>query len=355
MYTFGHVLRRGSPVFIIMEYLDFESLTNDLKNINSQQKYWMIRTMGGAYYGDFIRNDYVAVGYNEIPLEFLRKLPDTEAAAKTELKAFFINQFPNTTNTGYPVAQLLRFTREIRQGDIVIIPSSNAAHVAIGIIRGDMYEEEHPQIDSEHRCGFKKRRKVDWKFSGRRSALPPALQLMFNSRHILSDVTNYAPFVDSVINDFYVKDDIYNLVLRIRTQKDVSLDDFCDLKAISILIDNFCKIHGIPSDGSLVMKIQMESPGWLKLSTAGIKKLLLFGLFSVAINGGGIEYDKEKGLNIHTDGLIGAINNYLDREADRELVRAAARAMDSLQIKQPEDLQPIIEMLNAKNEGREKY
>lgn len=114
------------------------------------------------------------------------------------------------------------------------------------------------------------------------------------------------------------------------------------------MIDDFCRIHDIPSEGSLTMKIQMESPGWLKLSTTGIKKLLLFGLFSIAINGGGIKYDKEEGLNIHTDGLIGSINNYLDREADREIVEAAARAMDSLQIKKPEDLQPIIDILKAK-------
>lgn len=338
-----------------MEYLDFESLTNDLKNINTQQKYWMIRTMGGSYYGDFIRNNYVAVGYNEVTLELLRRLPETEAAAKTELKALFIRQFPNIPNTGYPVAQLLRFTREIHQGDIVIIPSTNATHVAIGIVRGDMYEEEHPQIDSEHHCRFKKRRRVEWKFSGRRATLPPALQLMFNSRHILSDVSSYAPYVDSVVNDCYVKDDVFNLVLRIRTQKSVSLDDFCDLKAVSILIDDFCIKHNISSEGVLDMKVQMESPGWLRLSTKAIRKFLLFGLFTVALTGGGIKYRQGEGWSVYTNGIAGAVNDYLDREADRELVRAARRAMDSLQIKQPEDLQPIIEMLNAKNEGRVKY
>lgn len=36
-------------------------------------------------------------------------------------------------------------------------------------------------------------------------------------------------------------------------------------------------------------------------------------------------------------------------------VEAATRAVDSLKIKAPEDLQPIIDILNAKNEGREKY
>lgn len=338
-----------------MEYFDFESLTTDLKDINSQQKYWMIRTMAGSYYGDFVRNGYVAVGYNDITLEFLRRLPEAEAAAKTELKAFFMNVYPNINNTGYPVAQLLRFTREIHQGDIVIIPSSNAAHVAIGVVRGEIYEEGNPQIDDEHRCSFKKRRRVEWKFSGRRALLPPALQLMFNSRHILSDVSNYAPYVDSIVNDCYVKDDVFNLVLRIRTQKSVSLDDFCDLKAVSFLIDDFCARHNISSQGTLDMKVQMESPGWLRLSTKEIIKFFLFGLFIVALTGGGIKYKRGDGWAVYTNGITGAINDYLDREADRELVKAAARAMDSLQIKQPEDLQPIIEMLNAKNEGREKY
>lgn len=335
-----------------MEYLEFDSLIHALNNINNTRKYWMIRTMSGSYYGDFTRNNYVAVGYNDITLDYLQHLPVTENEAKEQLKIKFSEKYPTIKNTGYPVAQILRFTRDIKIGDVVIIPSSSATHVAIGLVKSDLYEEKNPVIDSEHHCEFTKRRQIDWHYYGRRSFLPPNLQLMFTSRHILSDVTNYAAYVDSVINDFYIKDEIYNLVLRIRTQKDVSLDDFCDLKAISILIDNFCRMHGIPSDGSLTMKIQMESPGWLKLSTKIWIILLLFGMFIVFINGGGIKY---KDLDIHTDGLIGEINNFLDREADRELVKAAARAIDSLQIKKPEDIQPIIDILKAKNEGRDKY
>lgn len=338
-----------------MEYFDYESLLTAFKNINNQQKYWLIRTMSGTYYGDFVRNDYVAVGYNEITLDDLRHLPESESEAKEMLKLKFINRYPTINNTGYPVAQLLRFTREIKPNDIVIIPSSSATHVAIGVVRGNMYEEQNPILDSEHHCEFKKRRTIDWHYTGRRSVLPPHLQLMFNSRHILSDVSSYAPYVDSVINDCYLKDDTFNLVLRIRTRKSVSLDDFCDLKSVSLLIDDFCQRHQISADGTLDMKIQMESPGWLKLSTKNIAKFLFFGLFTVGITGGGIKYKKDEGWELYSNGIVGSINDYLDREADRELVKSAARAMDSLQIKRPEDLQPIIDILNTKNEGRDKY
>ena len=65
-----------------MEYCDFESLIGDLKELNTQQNYWMVRTMGGAYYGEFVRGNYVAVGYNNISLGDLRHLPETENAAK---------------------------------------------------------------------------------------------------------------------------------------------------------------------------------------------------------------------------------------------------------------------------------
>ena len=338
-----------------MEYLDFTSLVADIKNLNEQQNYWMVRTMGGAYYREFVKGNYIAVGYNDITLADLHHLPQTDNSAKDALKVMFNNRYPDIRNSGYPVAQILRFTREIKEGDVVIIPSNGACHVAIGIITGQMYEEVHPLLDEEHHCDFKKRWHVNWKHACRRESLPPTLQLMFNSRHILSDVKGYAPYIDSVIHDCYVKEDIMHLVLRIRTRNEVSLDDFCDLKAISLLIDDFCQKHQMECDGTLTMKIQMESPGWLRLSTKTIGLLFLFGLITVAITGGGLRYKKGEGFELYTNGVGGAINDYLDREADRELVRAAARAMDSLKIKSPEDMQPIIEILNAKNEGRRDY
>lgn len=122
----------------------------------------MVRTMGGAYYGEFVRGNYVAVGYNNISLEDLRHLPETENAAKETLKAMFHHRYPDIRNSGYPVAQLLRFTRDMQPGDVVIIPSSGAVHVAMGVVTGDMYEEGTLVIDDEHRCEFKKRRPVTW-------------------------------------------------------------------------------------------------------------------------------------------------------------------------------------------------
>lgn len=342
--------------------MNFVNLFSDLKTLNQETKYWMVRTMSGSYYGDFLRNGYIAVGYNEISLDVLNSLPTNENLAKEHLKAIIKRLNESLRNISYPTSQLLRFTRDIKQGDVVIIPSTGASHVAIGIVESDVYEDTNLNIDSEHKCRFFKRRKIKWRLSCRREKLPPTLQLMFNSRHILSDVTSYAPYVDSVINNFYLKDDTMHMVLNIRTKDDVTFDDFFDLKAIDNLVDDFCRLYpqygeGIRPDDRIVMKVQMESPGTLRLSSKTNQRLFFFGLFILFINGGGLEYSTKDGtkFKLSTDGLINAVSDYLDRKADRELLNSAARAVDSLKIEAPSDMQPVLELMKTKNEGRDKY
>lgn len=345
-----------------MSEINFVNLFSDLKILNQNTKYWMVRTMGGSYYRDFLRNGYIAVGYNDISLDTLKSLPANDNLAKEQLKETIKKLYESLRNISYPTSQLLRFTRDIKQGDVVIIPSTGASHVAIGTVETDVYEETNPDIDSEHKCSFFKRRKIKWKLSCRREKLPPALQLMFNSRHILSDVTNYAPYIDSVINDLYVKDDIMHLVLNIRTKDDVSFDDFFDLKALDFLVDGFCRLYpqyaeGINPDDRIIMKVQMESPGALRLSSKTYKRLLFFGLFILFLNGGGLEYTSKDGttFKLSTNGLINSVSDYLDREADRTLLNKASRAVDSLKIEAPNDMQPILELLRIKNDGRKKF
>lgn len=315
----------------------------------------MVRTMAGAYYADFIRQNYIAIGYNEISLQQLNNLPQSNKQAKEALRALFEDAYPENRSSGHPVSQLLRFAREVRIGDIVVIPSESAMHVAIGIITSEMYEVEELSFDAENRCQFKKRMRVDWKSFSRRKKLSPSLQMMFVSRHPISDVTSYAPYIDSQISDCYMKNEEMNLVLKISTRRDVDWDDFFKLKSLTALTEQFCMNYNLNlGDDPIHMKIQMESPGFLRLSSASTGKLLILGLIVVAISGGGIRCERI-GLNMTTGGIpaiLEAISDFKDREADRRLVDAAANAMDSLKIQAPADL---IEALKVRNEIRDNY
>lgn len=334
---------------------NFNDILNAIATVSSQRKYWMVRTMGGAYYADFIRKNYIAIGYNEISLQQLNNLPQSQKQAKVALKAQFTDAYPDNRSSGHSVSQLLRFTREVRVGDIVIIPSESAMHVAIGVITSEMYEVEELDSDVDNRCQFKKRMKVDWKSFSRRKYLSPSLQMMFVSRHPISDVTSYAPYIDSKISDCYLKNDEMNLVLRITTRKDVDWDDFFNLKALTALTEQFCRTYNLNlGDDPIHMKIQMESPGSLRLSSKSSKKLLVLGLILTICFGGGIRCERIE-LDISTGGIpaiLEAISDFRDREADRGLIETANKAMDSLKIQAPADL---IEVLNIRNEIRDNY
>lgn len=334
---------------------DIEPLLQYLSSIDNSRNYWMVRTMGGLYYGDFIRNNFIAIGFDDISLEEINSLPDNFNTAKEMLKIKLSDKYEDISQHGYYASQLLHFAREIKVNDIVIIPSISSAHVAIGIVRSGLYEEPHPILNSDHVCAFKKRRIIEWKVYCRRQKLPPVLQLIFGSRHAVTNITNYSPYVDSLLNNCYYKEDKLHLVLNIKTRADVSMNDFFCLEQVRLWAEDFCQEIGYPVDSPIVMKIQMESPGKMRLESKHILGLLALGFFIITLTGGGLQFSTEDGLNIYTNGLPGAINEYLDRKADREMQRKIIQGLDSLKIENPQDIAPFIELLRVKNEGRRKY
>lgn len=315
----------------------------------------MVRTMGGVFYGDFIRNGYIAIGMDDITLHDLNTLEEEVNTSRRHLRTILANKLPELSHQSYYANQLLRFYKEMQVGDIVMIPSRESGHVAIGIIKSDVYEEQHIVTDENNKCTFKKRRKVEWKKYDRRSALPYALQFVFSSRHPISSIDNYSEYLDGMISDCYFKGEYMHVLLRIRTRKDVSVNDFCSINALSNLVEDFCRLYRMDNtQESIIMKIQMESPGFLNLKSLNKKKLFLFAIFVLLINGGGLEIE-QIGLDLHTNGLIQQCSEFLDRKADRLIVEKACHAIDSLQIKTPEDIKPLIKMLETKNQGREQY
>lgn len=331
---------------------DLTTLFEYLESSTAQRNYWMVRTMGGDYYGDFIRHGYVAFGYDEVTLDDLSALSTNPNMAKEQLKAIFANRCNNISKYGYYASQLLHFYREIKVGDIVAIPSNSSAHVAIGIVESDMYEEQNPVYDSEHICQFKKRRRVAWKVYCRRSKLPPMLQLVFGSRHPISNISSYAQYIDSMLSDCYYKDEQIHLVFRIKTTRNVNMDDFFNLYQLKLLAKQYCQEIGHPITEDIDMKIQMESPGRLLLSTKGVFGLLAIGLIFVAISGGGIECSREGGFNMYTNGMLESVSDFLDRRADRQLVESVRRSIDTMKIDAGKDLSPYMNLIQIRQENR---
>ena len=326
-------------------------------SINSEVKYWMMRTMGGDFYKEFVEDGFIAIGYNEITTEDLKALPESDNLSKDVLATKLKDRNENITNAGYPASQILKFYRYMKIGDFVVVPGRSSHYVSFGIITSDVYEAEDKYLHSADLCPFAKRRTVNWKKSTVKFKLNPSLQLMFNSRHIISGVDDYAQYIDSLLNDFYVKDDETHLVLRINTEGDINAGNFFAIYKIFEIVDNFCVEYGIPeTTANLVMKIQLESPGNVRLSSKHLLILGLVGLSILSINGGGLKINAGNfNFDLSTDGLIGMYNEYLDREVDRDLKESIKSSLDSLDMSTPQNMEYAVKLLEELNNSREKY
>ena len=58
-----------------MEHLDFESLIEDIKNIDDDKRYWFVCTMGGQFFDTFKTNNFIAVGCILVSLSVINTLP----------------------------------------------------------------------------------------------------------------------------------------------------------------------------------------------------------------------------------------------------------------------------------------
>lgn len=55
-----------------MKNINFDDLAKVIKSIPNNTHYWLVRTMGGDYYEEYIKNGYIAIGYNDISLDEIK-------------------------------------------------------------------------------------------------------------------------------------------------------------------------------------------------------------------------------------------------------------------------------------------
>lgn len=348
---------------VIFENL--ESMNNDnikclneyVQTVSHASSYWMVRTMGGVYYNDFIDNGFIAIGHNDILLKDIKDSLKSGKNAQNKLRGKVAALHPEIERPGHVASQLIRFCQDLKIGDIVLVPGRNSFRLSICRVKSAVYEDVNI-VDENDKCPFFKRIDVQILKSTSRTALPPKAQLMFNSRHPISDISEYATYIDSTQFDFYNKDEETHIVFRIKTEKEVDVSTFYEIQQLFVLAEQFCKendIDGCAKD--VAMKVQMESPGWLHFISKKTGLLSALGLLVLFINGGGLEInDKDFHLGLKTDGLIKNASEFLDRKTDREMRNKIKDSLDSLQINTPEDFRKaMIELYKTQNANRKEY
>ncbi len=155
---------------VIMENFNYNEiksflLENNIPTIENDTNYWFIRTSGGTNFEKFYFSNYVAIGWDEF-----NDLQELKSITHNDLKDLIQNTYPDDTNTkpGATAAQIIRFVKEVKIGDYILIPSTNCDRIAFGKITSDIYlyeltnEDRMDLLFDEIEINFLKRRNVQW-------------------------------------------------------------------------------------------------------------------------------------------------------------------------------------------------
>lgn len=335
--------------FLFMETFKLDNYT---KNINPERRYWLVRTMGGDYYPEYKTRGFIAIGYNPISLKDIKYAISKGKDSQKALIEISLSHYGEMSNNSYKSAQLLTFTNDMKIGDIVIMPARISGYVSLGEITGDVYEETNISKDIEA-CQFSKRRNVRWIKEYNRNKLNPKLQLIFASRHIISNIDKYSLYIDSFINDFYKKDNETFLVLKVKEEDDISGSDITFISDILSVLDDYSRENQLQvTSEDIKVKISLQSPGDILMHAFSSEGIMILGLIIMIIKSGSFSYNKEEGVKISTNDIFQSISEFLDRRRDRKFKSSLQKKLDSMKIDNPEDLINIIE---AEKNKRKEY
>ncbi|MFQ9295421.1 MAG: hypothetical protein ACLR4B_12945 [Bacteroides fragilis] len=331
---------------------------DEITTIEKNTHYWLVRTMGGDYFYEYISRGYIAIGYNEISLNEIKFASTFAEKAGEQLKSIVeakeaLKKQPDEEeiNAQYAVSQLLKFYRDIQIGDIIVMPGRNSDDVAFAKIESGVYEESNVS-KLEGICNFAKRRKIHLLHKTSRTELNPKLQLMFNSRHIISNVDGYASYIDSSISDFFAKDGYTNLVLRVKEENNLRASDFGLVPELVELVKDFSEENNLDIDiNDIKAKMCVQSPGDILMFAPSWEAITLIGLFIILLKGGELSYSKESGFKIKVGDLLRSASEFLDRRRDRKFKKAIQDKLENMKIETPKDLTAIMKEFNDKRES----
>ena len=331
-------------------YSQIEELGNifNIPVASNSQQVWFIRTSGGDYYDDFRLNNYVAIGWDKIPIDWIIRKPlnpkQSNAVASADadtmdeiwpIKPLSEKEFKNRVSDLYPddkrpglvYGQLNTFYNVMRAGDWIVIPSKSTQVLTIGVLGDILHDDiiERKKIPGKEyvNCGYTHKRVVIWK-----RELPASydiyLQKSLRAQQTISNITDISGLVFRHLYPVYV---VKNEV-RVTFQKttDGELNVLSNIDLISSVIDIAAQIAELykvaPFTKDFTMKTAVGSPGIIELIIPMVNSPapMVFGAVMFRLLMG--KYDSEKGVFTGLNSIFNMVNKHLNDQKERELKEA---------------------------------
>lgn len=172
--------------------------------------FWVLRAEGGKFYDDFIDDNYIGIRYNKVTIADLEELKESdEILSEDSVKELYKKKYdPESKKEMNRSAkqrltqhakQTYLFTFNMKNGDVVFVPSKRSEYFAVGFIDGEPYDESADYIEKRKKqapanglhfaiSDYTKRRKICWVSTIRREELPSFLSWTVNAHQAIMDV-----------------------------------------------------------------------------------------------------------------------------------------------------------------------
>lgn len=263
----------------------FDDYNIDLNNvpvISGKRNYWLVRADGGLYYNDFLFNSYIGISYNAITEQIINSCYNDSGLNIDDLKLYVKKMYPEEKRPGL-VAGYLKIMKDImKEGDIVVVPSKNADLLNIGLISNQSVRFLNPdklaEISKENKesdyelSTFALRRDVEWIKSIDKDQMDMRFYKALFSHNTISNINDYDFIIDRICFPYYIKNGKFHFLLQIKSTDDVGLSFYsCLFNTLDDIVTECSREveNSINFDKTenLVAKIQVESPGYIELSS----------------------------------------------------------------------------------------
>lgn len=293
-------------------------LTDIIPVINDERNYWLVRTQGGEFFQEFYLTNFIAIGWNAFnDIDLIKNIQRHE-----ELVENIAEKYPNDKKPGLSANQMRKFTKEMKKGDIVIIPSENSNFIAYGeLLEDEIYIEEINENKIEEGfCDYQKRRKVKWINHQSKENLDIYMYRLLNNHQTIANANDYSTIIDRTLFPLYIKNGEAHFTLRVNQENNIRI------KELSQLINNhmnIIKCFNSESNENLSVddidiKINVQSPGPVEIHGA-IYAVAIIGFVTIAVCGGSFKFTHKNSIEevstqaeLKSDGFIEKIIKFMD-------------------------------------------
>jgi hypothetical protein len=256
--------------------MEIKKILQKVESISSDSKYMFVRTEKGLLFEQFTNENHIAIGWDYLTLNQLRKLSIHEIKEKIALKQNLdITKSQGKGKATMSFNKIMLFLN-LNKDDIIIIPSRNSDRLAFGRISDT---ETYEEVEAEN---FLKRRKIEWFKIVQMNDLNPIFYQIKSNHHTISSINRFAPHIDRVIGNLYQKGDNTHYVLNIEKEEHINFNELNSLMDnIKTLLNKINDKFGFKENPEeFYIKINLQSKGALELIKKGKSLAVLAFLLS---------------------------------------------------------------------------